>query len=547
MKPDLDPSLDRFNTWDSDHPTEVVCPTLGLRIGFAAYSNRASRFTRFAAPLDGVRLGPRTIHGEHIHLELELAGTRLALALDCVQPHTVTGRWRVISNGEWGLRFWPIVWFEWHTGASGGARVNWHYDGDTGSLSAALDEQHAFAQAERTPLLMTFHDSVDALGQELDTEGYWYLASRGTAGAVAAMRFNLEEMPSSSFALAVAGDRHESARAARAALDSAAQEPPSLHEGVNAGSLDAVRDVIAWNTVFDTVNRRRYTALSRNWTATKFGGFGVWLDDVLYHALMAGLFDLDLARDNLEAVLAHATEAGNLPCLVTGRDAWIDRSQPPIGAFVVWMLYLRWQDERLLQACFDPLLANHEWWWRLRDGNDNGLLEYGTSPVGDGLYRGTKLAAKDESSMDNSPTHDEASLVTSSWTLDCEDVGLNSLVALDGEMLALIARELGDDATAQALEARTTELKDRISTNLWDSERQVFANRLWSGKFVSAIAPTSFYPLLAGAASAAQSQAMLSWLEREDGFGGPFTLPSVTRADPAYPTTSTGEAACGRL
>lgn len=70
---------------------------------------------------------------------------------------------------------------------------------------------------------------------------------------------------------------------------------------------------------------------------------------------------------------------------------------------------------------------------------------------------------------------------------------------------------------------------------MWDSERQVFANRLWSGKFVSAIAPTSFYPLLAGGASAAQSQAMLSWLEREDGFGGPFTLPSVTRADPAYP------------
>lgn len=167
----------------------------------------------------------------------------------------------------------------------------------------------------------------------------------------------------------------------------------------------------------------------------------MWLDDVLYHALMAGLFDLDLARDNLEAVLAHATEAGNLPCLVTGRDAWIDRSQPPIGAFVVWMLYLRWQDERRLQACFDPLLANHEWWWRLRDGNDNGLLEYGTSPVGDGLYRGTKLAAKDESSMDNSPTHDEASLMTSSWTLDCEDVGLNSLVALDDEMLAMIARK----------------------------------------------------------------------------------------------------------
>ena len=308
-------------------------------------------------------------------------------------------------------------------------------------------------------------------------------------------------------------------------------------------------DVIGWNTVYDPVNRRPYTALSRNWSSSKFGGFGVWLDDVLYHALLAGILDLTLAEENLHAVLAGRTEAGNLPCLLTGRDAWVDRSQPPIGAFVLWLLYQRWGERRLLDSAYETLLDNHEWWWwRERDGNGNGLLEYGTSPVGDGLYRGTALAARDESSMDNSPVHDEAVLVPESHTLDCEDVGLNSLLVLDGEMLALAAAELGRDREARRLQVRARALAARVGETLWDPEREVFANRLWSGRFVSSIAPTSFYPLIAGAASPAQARAVLGWIEDPRRFGGPIRAAlGVARRPPPAGTTCTGGVASGRL
>lgn len=87
----------------------------------------------------------------------------------------------------------------------------------------------------------------------------------------------------------------------------------------------------------------------------------------------------------------------------------------------------------------------------MRDRNGNGLLEYGTSPVGEGLYRGTKLGAKNESMMDKSPVHDEAVLAGAAGTLDCEDVALNSLLALDGEMLACMATARGDEAEAGQL------------------------------------------------------------------------------------------------
>ncbi len=163
-----------------------------------------------------------------------------------------------------------------------------------------------------------------------------------------------------------------------------------------------------------------------------------------------------------------------------------------------------------------------------------GLMSWGNSRVGDGLYKGTKLGAKNKSSMDNSPIHDEAAFDRASWCLDSFDVGLNSLLALDGEVLADFARHRGDAATAQRLADRAADLRARIKAQLWDPARHVFANRRWSGDFVRSIAPTSFYPLLADAADDTQRQALLTWLDDPRRFGGSHRLPSVTRDDPAF-------------
>ena len=541
-----------------------------------------------------MRLGPRTLDGAAVNLVVAHEETELGLRFERTGPDAARLRWWTERKGEWGLRFWVVVAVEAGAyGNPGGGHPWLPVESVPGALGMRGPAGSARVLGVRPPLLTTFHSGSNALRQEYEEHGYWYLESRRAEGPVAALRYNLEEMPEYCLAIGVAVDAGAALALARGALDPASgsesgprpspspphagrhggaldsasrgelgprpspspphtgryrggpnpapgdelgprPSPSPLHTGLYDGALDAIRDVIGWNTVYDPVNRRPYTALSRNWSSAKFGGFGVWLDDVLYHALLAGTLDLTLAEENLQAVFAGRTEAGNLPCLLTGRDAWVDRSQPPIGAFVVWLLYRRWGERRLLENAWEVLLDNHEWWWRERDGNGNGLLEYGTSPVGEGLYRGTALAARDESSMDNSPVHDEAVLIPESHTLDCEDVGLNSLLALDGEMLALIAAELGRDAEARRIETRTRSLADRIRESLWDPQREVFANRLWSGRFVSSIAPTSFYPLIAGAASPAQARALLGWMEDPRRFGGRFGLPSVSRDDPAF-------------
>ena len=597
----------RFDSWDVDHPTAFVHLPSGLRVHVCAYSARAGTFSRFPAG-PAVRLGPRTLDGSVVNLSVTHEGTELGLRFERIAPDAARVRWWRERQGEWGLRFWLVAALELAVYERLRSGAQWRpIESEPGGLGARWPGDCACVVGTRPPLLTTYHADPKALGEEYEEHGYWYLDSRWAAGPVAALRYNLEEMPEHCLAVGVASDADEALAQARAALEVAPAPPetardvpardrwhaapkadesqatrgpggsaasgspvetasevrfesplsrpssvsfsgpvadvapcPSpptspapLHTGRYDGALDAIRDVIGWNTVYDPVNRRPYTALSRNWSSSKFGGFGVWLDDVLYHALLAGMLDLELAAENLRAVFAGRTEAGNLPCLLTGRDAWVDRSQPPIGAFVLWLLYRRWGERRLLEDAWEPLLANHEWWWRERDGNDNGLLEYGTSPVGDGLYRGTALGARNESSMDNSPVHDEAVLVPESHTLDCEDVGLNSLLALDGEMLARIAGELGRDREARRLADRARALSARIRVELWDSEREVFANRLWSGRFVTSIAPTSFYPLVAGAASPAQARALLGWLDDPHRFGGRFALPSVSRDDPA--------------
>ncbi len=63
---------------------------------------------------------------------------------------------------------------------------------------------------------------------------------------------------------------------------------------------------------------------------------------------------------------------------------------------------------RLSGDVFEPLARNQLWWRNHRDPDGRGLVSCGTSDWGDGMYRGTAFGARNETGMDNSPTHDEA-------------------------------------------------------------------------------------------------------------------------------------------
>jgi putative isomerase len=529
-----------WNTWVSEWPAQICHLPRGLTATPCAYAASKNAFTDFPAQGGGVRYGPRSVRGEQIALRLSHAGSEIDLRYDQPEPDVMRASWSAAKLGEWGLRFWLCWTLRWQP-EPGGPPVEWTYDPATGDLAAVHAHHGAVAVAMDAPtLLTTFHADLAALRDEFEQQGYFYLASRGTRGAYPCLRYNLEEMPRLSLAVAVGTSKDDALAKARRALEAETASVPKLQAGRGDRALDALRDVVGWNSVWDGINKRPYTSLSRAWVAQKFGGWGLWLDDIFYHAWMAALFDRDIAAENLEALFSYAQPAGNLPCLMTGRDSWIDRSQPPVGSLTTWMIAAHSGDRSIVDRAYGTLLANHDWWFRLRDGNGDGLMGWGTSPgVGSGLYHGTKLGARDESSMDNSPIHDDTDLDRASGMLTAADVGLNSLLVLDAEILGRWADERGDAATAQRIRQRGDALAARVRDRLWDDERKVFANRLWdkgggNGRFVRSIAPTSFYPLLAGIATPEQTQHLLRWLDDPRKFGGFWRLPSVTRDDPAY-------------
>jgi putative isomerase len=517
-----------WNTWLPECPAALVHLPTGLMLTPLLYSARAQA-TSLLQPGPDIRFGRRDLDGSSISFDSVFAETRLAWRYQFSECDSLALRWRCTDHGEWGLRYWVTLCLQ------GRNSTAFSYDEATGILRAQLKEGFLEVRAAKNPLLVTFHDDLADLLRELEEKGYFYLASRDREGPLIALRFNLEEAPAMEVSLHLAAGA-ETPLARPALPEPVAQEKEPVGSSARQEALQAIYDVMAWNHAYDSINERPYTLLTRFWNQQKFGGFGVWLNDVLYNGLMWGLFDWDAALENLESAFAWQTEAGNFPCLVTGNDAWLDRSQPPIAAFIVWSLYQLGEGRDFLGYAYPKLLRNFDWWWRCRKLGDSGLVAYGTSPdVGRGLYKGTKLAAKDESSMDNSPVHDPAPFDEKSGLLLAADVGLNSLLALEGEILAKMAAELGHGEDAERLEKTSRDHKERIRTQLWDPARQVFANRLQSGAFVEALAPTSFYPLAAGAADEEQVKALVNgYLNNPAKFGGAPGLPSVARDHEAY-------------
>lgn len=518
------PAARAWNTW-SNRPGEMVFLPLGVRLTPVLFSSRAGKATTIR-PGNDLTLGRHGINGEHVAFQTRYGGTHLDFSYDKADPWAFHGEWRCTRHGEWGLRYWVSICLSAENGAIA------VFDESEQVATIKVGTRHIAVATSTQPVQVTAHDSVAELVADFDANGYFYLGSRGNEAKALALRFELEMSKHTRFAAAVADSRALAIAKARDCLAAGAAAPdlPS-QTGRNAGALDAVCDVMAWNTLRDTANNRNFTATSRMWD---LGGFAVWYNDATYHALMTSLFDRRLGFDNMAAAMANATPQGNFACITNTNDSWVDRTQAPNGAFMAWMMFLRSRDRSLLELVCEPLRRNQMWWRKMRDPDRRGLVSCGTSDVGEGMYKGMHFGARNETGMDNSATHDEAVYDTETRTLSTLDVGLNSVLALDAEMLALIASELGRRDEAVELDAMAESSREKIRTELWDDKRGIFANRQRNGGFVRSLGPTSFYPLICGAATPEQAARLLEHLEDPKTFGGEWVIPNATRDDPAY-------------
>jgi putative isomerase len=513
-----------WNSW-SPRPAELTFLPLGLRITPVLYSTRARRTSLIEPRCDTVRFGRHSIDNSLIEVETKLAGTSLSFQSGATDPFSVRGQWTASTLGEWGTRFWLTLAISANGGEAG------RYDEAKAATIIKIDRRFAAIVTRAPPIQVTGHDTIEALCADFEANGYFYTATRSNVAPVLGLRFNMEMMREGAYAVAIADSEELAIANARASLDASTIGGLSQHRGRYAGALDAVRDVVGWNTIWDPVNHRPYTAVTRIWN---LGEFAVWYNDQTFAALLSGVFDSELARANIATALAGATPQGNIACIVTSNDAWVDRSQPPHGGLVTWLLYLRSGERSIVEVSYEALARNQRWWRANRDPDGFGLISCGTSDVGEGLYKGTVFGARNETGMDNSATHDEAEYDPVTRTLSTYDLGLNCALALDAEMLSNMAALLGKSGEATEFADLAERSRTLIHSHLWDGERGVFANRQRKGGFVHSLSPTSFYPLLCGAASPEQAFRLLEHLDDPSTFGGDFVIPNATRDDTAF-------------
>jgi putative isomerase len=246
----------------------------------------------------------------------------------------------------------------------------------------------------------------------------------------------------------------------------------------------------------------------------------------------------------IKGILSAQTENGLVPNAASASGITPGRSQPPVGSYITWKVYQGTQDRALLEWAYPRLKKWHEWWLRdrgdgqaWRDGNHDGLLEWGSdrgSATGPG-GRGYLMASRWETGIDDNPMYDEVKYNPQTYTMDLDDVGLNSLYVLDGECLAQIATILGKEEDAKAFTANYERQKQLVREKLWNEQDGIFENRFWSGEFSKHLSPTNFYPLLAGIPTPEQGKRMVEeHLLNPKEFWGTYVMPSISRNDPAF-------------
>lgn len=317
----------------------------------------------------------------------------------------------------------------------------------------------------------------------------------------------------------------------------------SRGEGTLSDTPQAIIKGITWNTIFEPIGNRICTPVSRAWCTGNGAGFGSYVLfewDTFFAGVMSAAQDKGLAYRQIRSILQEMTDDGMIPNFGAQNARSIDRSQPPVGAYCVLKLYRQFGEIGLLEETYEKLIAWNSWWMKNRDGNGDGLLEWGSNPYPEGrrvqYEADNQQAAMYESGLDNSPMYDGVIYNENTHTMEYADVGLNALYAMDCWALGEISRIMGKAEQAELLEKEYARMRNAMQEQLWDEETGIFLNRHWDGRFNYRLSPTNFYPLIAGVASGDQAKRMVEeHLLNENEFWGRYVIPSIARNDPAFP------------
>ncbi len=305
-----------------------------------------------------------------------------------------------------------------------------------------------------------------------------------------------------------------------------------------------MQSVLGWNVIFSPQLNKVIVPVTRSWNIS-WNGWVLFDWDTYFASYMISMTDKDLAFANAIAITDQITREGFIPNFGSARGKSDDRSEPPVGSFIVKQIYEKYHDKWFLRAVYDKLLSWNRWWNKNR--NFEGYLCWGSTPYKfppdfpAWLKNGVNAlqGAKWESGLDNSPMYDNAVFDTTRHLMLMADVGLMSLYITDCNSLAQIARLLNKPADERELLSRAARYAESLR-KLWNEKAGIFLNKnLATGKFSHRLSPTLFYPMLAGVATPSQARKMVrAHFFNKKEFWGKWILPSIARDDSAYKDNS---------
>lgn len=320
---------------------------------------------------------------------------------------------------------------------------------------------------------------------------------------------------------------------------SAGRKLAETKEAYGADSLlyDAMHTILAWDVIYEPTQQLVISPVSRIFSC-KWNGWVLFDWDTYFAAYMYSFDNKELAYANAIAISKDISKNGFIPNYASGSGTSEDRSEPPVGSYIVWKIYEKYKERWFLSEVFNDLLSWNRWWNNYRQ--EDGYLCWGSDPYKSQKRRlskeiGKKQAAKWESGLDNSPMYDNAPFSTAKHRLMLADVGLISLYICDCQYLSKIAHVLGEEDVKTELDKRAERYSKKLES-LYDKKAGIFLNKnLVTGKYSKRLSPTLFYPLLTGVPTQRQADIMIKkHFYNPKEFWGKWILPSISRNDSAF-------------
>lgn len=277
----------------------------------------------------------------------------------------------------------------------------------------------------------------------------------------------------------------------------------------------------------------QYGGLFPSYNYVWFNGFWSW--DSWKHAVAIAKYQPEVAKQQIQVMYTYQDDMGMIAdCVyrdnVIEADNWRD-TKPPLSAWAIWAVYEQMHDTGFLKEILPKLERYHQWWYKYRDHDQNGLCEYGSTD-------GTLVAAKWESGMDNAVRFDEATLVKNndkSWSMDRESVDLNAYLYAEKNYMAKLYKAVGQKDVAAKYTAAAEELKRKIQATFYNEDAGWFFDvDLKTKKHLKMYGPEGWTPLWANAATPEQAAQVRKTMLDEKKFATHIPFPTLAADHPKF-------------